>query len=52
MSSHSSLFADLPLMFPFSASLGFLKDANSLAELNVGDGAVLEMTLKSRGGKR
>jgi len=35
-----------------AAGLGFLKDANSLAELNVGDGAVLEMTLKSRGGKR
>lgn len=30
----------------------FLKDANSLAAANVGDGAVLELILRSRGGKR
>jgi hypothetical protein len=33
-------------------SLGFLKDSCSLAELNVGDGALLELSVKSRGGKR
>lgn len=31
---------------------GFLKDANTLAELNIGEGAVLELSAKSRGGKR
>lgn len=30
----------------------FLKDANSLAAHNIGDGAVLELSAKSRGGKR
>lgn len=30
----------------------FLKDANSLAAMNIGDGAVLELSLRSRGGKR
>jgi splicing factor 3A subunit 1 len=31
---------------------GFLKDANSLASLNLGNGTILEMSVKSRGGKR
>ncbi len=31
---------------------GFLKDANSLASLNLGNGTSLEMSVKSRGGKR
>lgn len=31
---------------------GFLKDANSLAELNLGDGSTVELSVKSRGGKR
>jgi hypothetical protein len=34
------------------ASLGFLKDAQSLAELNIPPGALLELSLKSRGGRR
>jgi hypothetical protein len=34
------------------AALGFLKDGQTLAELNIGSGAVLEFSLKSRGGKR
>ena len=34
------------------SALGFLKDAQTLAELNIGPGAVLEMSLKSRGGRR
>jgi hypothetical protein len=34
------------------AALGFLKDGQTLAELNIGSGAVLELSLKSRGGKR
>jgi splicing factor 3A subunit 1 len=32
--------------------LGYLKDSQTLASLNVGDGALLEMTLRSRGGKK
>ena len=35
-----------------TAAQGFLKDAATLAELNIGDGAVLELSVKSRGGKR
>ena len=35
-----------------TSGLGFLKDASTLAELNLGDGTVLELTVKSRGGKR
>ena len=35
-----------------SSAFGFLKDACSLAELNIGDGASLELSAKSRGGKR
>ena len=31
---------------------GFLKDSQSLASLNIGDGAYLELSLRSRGGKR
>lgn len=31
---------------------GFLKDANSLAGLNLGSNTILELTIKSRGGKR
>jgi hypothetical protein len=31
---------------------GFLKDTNSLASLNLGNGTQLELSLKSRGGKR
>lgn len=34
------------------ASAGFLKDGQSLAELNIPPGALLEVSLKSRGGKR
>lgn len=34
------------------APVGFLKDAQSLAEANVPPGALLELSLKSRGGKR
>jgi splicing factor 3A subunit 1 len=30
----------------------FLKDASSLAAMNVGDGAVLELSVRSRGGKK
>eukprot|EP01038_Epipyxis_sp_PR26KG_P004049 gene4049-5791_t len=35
-----------------SSSLGFLKDTSSLAALNLLNGSILELTLKSRGGKR
>lgn len=31
---------------------GFLKDANSLAGMNLGSNTTLELTIKSRGGKR
>jgi hypothetical protein len=31
---------------------GFLKDSSSLASLNLGPGTQLELSLKSRGGKR
>ena len=31
---------------------GFLKDADSLATMNVGDGDLLELSAKTRGGKR
>jgi len=31
---------------------GFLKDAATLAELNIGEGDTLELTVKSRGGRR
>jgi hypothetical protein len=32
--------------------VGFLKDTQSLASLNIGHGAALEMTVRSRGGKK
>ena len=32
--------------------LGFLKDTQSLASLNIGDHSALEMTVRSRGGKK
>lgn len=32
--------------------LGFLKDTQTLATLNIGHGAYLDMTLRSRGGKK
>lgn len=32
--------------------LGFLKDTQSLASLNIGQGAQLEMSVRSRGGKK
>ena len=32
--------------------LGFLKDASTLAELNIGNNEFLELSVKSRGGKR
>lgn len=34
------------------AVCGFLKDANTMASYNIGDGARLELSLRSRGGKR
>lgn len=34
------------------AGVGFLKDAHTLAEVNIGDGDLLELSVKSRGGKR
>eukprot|EP01039_Chlorochromonas_danica_P008913 gene8913-9831_t len=34
------------------ASQGFLKDGQSLAAANIGDGTLLEASIKSRGGKR
>ena len=34
------------------ADLGFLKDAQSLAALNIEHNSYLEMTLRSRGGKK
>jgi len=39
-------------LFNSVLNAGFLKDASTLAELNLGDGALLELSLKSRGGKR
>lgn len=33
-------------------NLGFVKDVNTLASLNLGPGSVLEASVKSRGGKR
>ena len=32
--------------------LGFLKDNQTLASLNIGDGTVLELSVRSRGGKK
>lgn len=34
------------------AGVGFLKDAHTLAEVNIGEGDLLELSIKSRGGKR
>jgi hypothetical protein len=34
------------------SSSGFLKDKDTLAALNIGDGTVLELSVRSRGGKR
>ena len=31
---------------------GFLKDKDTLASMNIGDGTVLELSVRSRGGKR
>ena len=34
------------------AEIGFLKDTSTLAALNIGDGATVEVSAKSRGGKK
>jgi len=38
--------------FQLKASSGFLKDAQTLAAVNIGAGGTLELSLRSRGGKR
>ncbi len=32
--------------------IGFLKDNQTLASVNIGDGEILELSLRSRGGKK
>lgn len=38
--------------FQLKGSAGYLKDGQSLASFNIGDGVMLEFSLRSRGGKR
>lgn len=48
-----ALIGDMPASKQqIKSPAGFLKDNQTLASLNIGDGARLEMTPKTRGGKR